>query len=51
MKQICEGLKSKGDMIDENKTRYKDIFIRTRQEFAKITDVSGTFIYGRSLTV
>lgn len=39
MKQICDGLKSKNDMINETLDEYREMFIKTKQSFNVLTDV------------
>ena len=43
MVQICEGERTKNDMLTENVEKYKDMFIRTKQQFARITEVCQSF--------
>ncbi|KII92565.1 hypothetical protein PLICRDRAFT_89135 [Plicaturopsis crispa FD-325 SS-3] len=38
MVQVCEGTKTKNDMLQETIDQYKDIFIRAKAEFNKIYD-------------
>jgi hypothetical protein len=40
MVQICEGTKTKNDMLTEGIEQYKDMFIRARGEFNKVVTVS-----------
>jgi DNA topoisomerase-3 len=40
MVQICEGTKSKQDMLAESIEQYKDMYIRARGEFNKVVSVS-----------
>ncbi len=40
MVQICEGTKTKAEMLAENVEKYKDTYMRTRQEFNRILTVS-----------
>lgn len=44
MKQICEGLKSKSDMMNETLDEYREMFIRTKQSFDVLIDVSFLFL-------
>ena len=39
MVAVCQGTKSKNDMIVEAVEQYKDMFVRTRNNFAKVTSV------------
>ena len=39
MVAICQGTKSKNDMIVEAVEQYKDMFVRARANFAKVTSV------------
>jgi DNA topoisomerase III len=43
MVQICEGTKTKHDMLAEGIEQYKDMFIRARGEFNKVVAVSLQF--------
>ena len=40
MVQICDGLKTKGEIMAENVDRYKDMFMRTKHDFQRIVAVS-----------
>jgi DNA topoisomerase-3 len=40
MVQICEGTKTKHDMLAQSIEQYKDMFIRARGEFNKVVAVS-----------
>ncbi|EMD37681.1 hypothetical protein CERSUDRAFT_50044 [Gelatoporia subvermispora B] len=40
MVEICEGTKTKNDMLTESIEQYKDMFTRTQMEFARIVTVS-----------
>lgn len=39
MKQVCNGLKSKREMLEETLDEYREMFVRTRQGFAVLADV------------
>lgn len=39
MVQICEGVKTKNDVIIETLTEYRDVFNRTRQQMAAFVAV------------
>jgi DNA topoisomerase III len=39
MVQVCEGTKSKNDMIDHSIVQYKEMFITARREFDKVISV------------
>lgn len=40
MVEVCEGTKSKNDMLEQSIEQYKEVFIRAKNEFNKIVDVS-----------
>lgn len=40
---VCQGTKSKNDMIVEAVEQYKDMFVRARANFAKVTERSQTY--------
>jgi hypothetical protein len=40
MLQVCEGRKTKNDMVEQAINQYKDIFIKAKNGFAKVVDVS-----------
>ena len=42
MVQVCEGTKTKNEMLIENVERYKEIYLKTKREFQKIVTVSYT---------
>ena len=39
MVQICEGARTKGDVLTENVEKYKDMYMRTKRDFARIIAV------------
>ena len=39
MVQICEGVKTKGDFLTENVEKYKDMYMRTKNDFVRIMTV------------
>jgi DNA topoisomerase-3 len=39
MVQICQGAKSKANMLEETIVQYKEMFIITRREFEKVVSV------------
>jgi DNA topoisomerase-3 len=39
MVQVCEGIKTKNDMVIEAVEQYKDIFIKARRNFEKVVSV------------
>jgi DNA topoisomerase-3 len=39
MVQVCEGARTKNDMLVQSIDQYKDVFIRARAEFAKVIQV------------
>lgn len=41
MVQICQGTKTKNEMLAESVEQYKDMFIRAKGEFAKVISVGG----------
>jgi DNA topoisomerase-3 len=43
MVQVCEGTKTKQDMLAQSIEQYKDMYIRARGEFNKVITVSSTF--------
>ncbi len=45
MVQICEGHKTKGDMLIENIERYKEMYMRTKQDFGRIAAVSSLILH------
>jgi DNA topoisomerase-3 len=40
MLQVCEGTKSKQDMLAQSIEQYKDMYVRARGEFNKVVSVS-----------
>ena len=40
MVQVCEGAKTKGGMLEEAITQYKDIFMRAKNGFNNVLTVS-----------
>ena len=42
MVDICQGHKSKNEVLEESIERYKEMFMRTKIEFQKLMDVSAT---------
>lgn len=40
MVQVCEGTKTKHDMLSESIEQYKDMYIRAKGEFNKVVSVS-----------
>lgn len=40
MVQVCDRQKTKEEMLEQAITQYKDMFIRARQGFGKVVDVS-----------
>jgi DNA topoisomerase-3 len=52
MVQVCEGGKTKKDMLDQSIEQYKEMFMKARGEFAKVMTVSGhRFGWGGWLSV
>lgn len=41
MVEICEGTRTKADMLTESVEQYKEIYMRTKQEFERLVNVSG----------
>ena len=39
MNQICEGLKTKQEVIDETLDEYREMYTKTQQEFATLSNV------------
>lgn len=39
MTQICDGIKTKQEVIDETLEEYREVFMKTRQEFATFVAV------------
>ena len=39
MVQVCEGVKTKNDMLMESIEQYKEVFIRAKREFDKVVTV------------
>ena len=39
MVQVCEGVKTKNDMLMESIGQYKEVFIRAKREFDKVVTV------------
>lgn len=39
MVQICQGMKTKAEVLAENVELYKDMYIRTKRDFARIVQV------------
>jgi DNA topoisomerase-3 len=39
MTQICDGTKTKQEVIDETLDEYRDVFLKTRNEFQTFIDV------------
>lgn len=39
MVQVCEGLKTKNDMLEQAINQYKDIFMRAKNGFEKVVTV------------
>ena len=37
--QVCEGVKTKNDMLMESIEQYKEVFIRAKREFDKVVTV------------
>lgn len=44
MVQVCQGVKTKSDMLEETLFQYKEMFIITRREFEKVVSVRSLFI-------
>ena len=44
MVQVCEGHKTKNDMLVENVELYKEMFMRTRQDMNRIIAVGFTVL-------
>ena len=40
MVQVCEGLKTKNDMLEQAINQYKEIYIKARSDFGKVINVS-----------
>jgi DNA topoisomerase III len=40
MVQVCEGQKTKAQVLAETVEQYKDIYIRAKAEFGKVLEVS-----------
>ncbi|THG98415.1 hypothetical protein EW026_g3758, partial [Hermanssonia centrifuga] len=49
MVQICEGHKTKGDMLIENIERYKEMYMRTKQDFGRIAASVGNRLQGNEI--
>ncbi|KAI0373951.1 prokaryotic type I DNA topoisomerase [Pilatotrama ljubarskyi] len=47
MVDICEGAKSKNQVLNESIERYKEMFVRTRLEFEKLVQAVGNRINGQ----
>jgi DNA topoisomerase III len=43
MSAVCQGLKSKNDMIVEAVEQYKDMYVRAKTNFAKVISVMIVF--------
>jgi hypothetical protein len=39
MVQVCEGTKTKNDMIEEAIQQYKEIFVKAKRDFNKVVSV------------
>lgn len=44
MVQVCQGTKTKNDMLEETLVQYKEMFIITRREFDKVVSVCLLFV-------
>ncbi|KAI8992952.1 DNA topoisomerase [Trametes punicea] len=47
MVNICEGLKTKNEVLMESIERYKEMFVRTRMEFQRLIEAVGNRINGQ----
>ncbi|KAH9942376.1 DNA topoisomerase [Epithele typhae] len=47
MVEICRGLKSKREVLDESIEKYKEMFMKTKIEFQKLVDAVGQRINGQ----
>jgi DNA topoisomerase-3 len=50
MVQVCEGTKTKNDMLVQSIDQYKDIFIKAKRDFNKIVMVSAALLSHRRVT-
>lgn len=51
MVEICEGNKTKREMLDESIEQYKEMFMKTKIEFAKLINVCEQTCCGAVLSV
>lgn len=40
MVQVCDSVRTKNDMLEQSIEQYREVFIKARQNFAKVIDVS-----------
>lgn len=43
MELICQGERTKNDVVEETVVEYKEMYLKTKREFATIVDVSPVF--------
>lgn len=44
MTQVCDGVKTKQEVIDETLDEYREVFLRTKHEFQTFVDVSQSLV-------
>ena len=44
MVQVCEGTRSKNDMLVQSLDQYKDMYVIVKREFEKVTSVGSAFL-------
>ena len=44
MVDICQGIRTKSEVIDESVERYKEMFMKTKIQFQKLVDVNNSSI-------
>jgi DNA topoisomerase-3 len=49
MVQVCQGAKTKNDMLEETLVQYKEMFIITRREFEKVVSVCSLFLVAQAI--
>jgi DNA topoisomerase-3 len=43
MKAICEGRKTRREVVEESLNQYRDVYLRVQQQLPKLHDVSVVF--------
>ena len=49
MVQVCQGTKTKNDMLEEILVQYKEMFIITKREFDKVVSVCSLFVVAQAV--